>query len=459
MRPNPYRYSVYLRPIAYFIDLALIILFARLFDFGPVDYLYFGLFTGFGWILLSLNSKFYEIYRFTKVTRIISLSFLQIILFSLIVFSFFGIFQEMARPLKQISAYLTVVFLTILAAKLSIYFLLQHYRKYLGGNYRSTIIIGNSSKAQQLAEFFDQHPNYGYHLKKTFPIEITPNTDTRSNDKALKDGLRYIMEEEINEIYCSMASVEDHQVKMLVDFADNNLKVLKFIPDSNKDIFTKQFKLDYYDYIPVLSRRNLPTEEPVNKFAKRVFDIIFSSLVIIFLLSWLTPLLAIIIKLNSRGPVFFRQLRNGLDYEEFYCYKFRSMKVNKEANTKLMSKNDSRVTSVGEFLRKTSMDELPQFFNVFIGNMSTVGPRPHMLSVSDEYAENFDKFMVRHLVKPGITGLAQVSGYRGEMETDQDVINRLKYDVFYVENWSLMLDIKIIIQTIFQVLKGDERSY
>jgi len=192
---------------------------------------------------------------------------------------------------------------------------------------------------------------------------------------------------------------------------------------------------------------------------KRVFDIIFSSSVIIFILSWLTPLVAILIKLESKGPVFFKQARNGFNYKEFYCYKFRSMTPNSEANFYQATRGDQRITNIGKFIRKTSIDELPQFFNVLFGDMSVVGPRPHMVSHTDMYAKRIDKFMVRHFVKPGITGLAQISGYRGEVETDKDIIGRVKFDIFYIENWSLLLDLKIIFKTAINAVKGEEKAY
>jgi putative colanic acid biosynthesis UDP-glucose lipid carrier transferase len=180
--------------------------------------------------------------------------------------------------------------------------------------------------------------------------------------------------------------------------------------------------------------------------------------VIVFLLSWLVPLLAILIKLESKGPVFFKQGRPGLDEQEFNCYKFRSMRMNMTTE-KEASKNDPRVTKIGRFLRKTSIDELPQFLNVLLGEMSVVGPRPHLWSQNKIYGNKVKKYMIRHYVKPGITGLAQVRGYRGEIETDEDMINRIKYDVFYIENWSFLLDIKIIIQTVVNIFKGEDKAY
>jgi putative colanic acid biosysnthesis UDP-glucose lipid carrier transferase len=274
----------------------------------------------------------------------------------------------------------------------------------------------------------------------------------------IEDCFEYIQKKEVDEIYSSVGELTNKEILMLIDFADNNLKILKFLPD-NKEIYTKKLEYDYYGYLPILSLRKIPIQEPLNLFMKRVFDIIVSVFVIVGLLSWLTPILAILIKLDSKGPIFFKQKRNGLDYEEFYCYKFRSMKPNPVADLYQVTKGDQRITRMGRFLRKTSIDELPQFINVLKGDMSVVGPRPHMVSHTHMYAERIDKFMVRHFIKPGITGLAQVSGYRGEVETDDDIINRVRLDIFYLENWSLLLDLKIVFQTIYNALKGEEKAY
>ena len=218
-------------------------------------------------------------------------------------------------------------------------------------------------------------------------------------------------------------------------------------------------KFEYYDYIPVLSLRDIPLDDPINAFLKRTFDIFFSLLVIIGLLSWLTPILAILITLESKGPVFFRQTRNGIDNREFYCYKFRSMAPNKNADSIMATKNDMRITKIGKFIRKTSIDELPQFYNVLFGTMSVVGPRPHMVKHTNEYSFKIDKYMVRHFVKPGITGLAQVRGYRGEIEQESDILNRTKFDIFYIENWSMFLDLKIILQTFLNAIRGEDKAY
>jgi putative colanic acid biosynthesis UDP-glucose lipid carrier transferase len=267
----------------------------------------------------------------------------------------------------------------------------------------------------------------------------------------------FVLENSIDEIYCSLNEISNEHLKDLIDFADENNRTIKFIPDT-KEIFSKNLKIDYYDFFPVLSLKKTILHEPVIKVLKRSFDIVFSLLVIVFLLSWLMPILAILIKLESKGPIFFKQGRPGIDENEFFCYKFRSMRINGTTENEA-SKNDPRVTKIGRFMRKTSIDEMPQFINVLLGDMSVVGPRPHLWAQNKSYGKKIKKYMVRHCVKPGITGLAQVSGCRGEIETEKDMVNRIKFDIFYIENWSLILDLKIISQTVVNVLKGEEKAY
>lgn len=444
------RYSVYIRPIAYIIDLGIIVGMALTFQLTTWQLTEFVMFHTFIWVLASFKTDFYEVYRFTRSLRILTLSIYHFILFGLVVFFYFEVINPNLVSHISIFNYLWKVFLAVSIFKFGIYFLLKNYRIKYGGNYRTTIIIGKSLRSNQLKEFFSGNPAYGYKLSKIFSSE-----ELIANPDHIFD---YIILNKVDEIYCSTDKLNNEQINSIIDFADNNLKVLKFLPD-NKDIFSKRLQIDYYGYLPVLSIRNTPLEVPLNIFFKRSFDLLVSVLVIVFLLSWLTPILAIFIKLESKGPVFFKQKRNGLDYKEFYCFKFRSMHPNPEADLYQVTKNDSRITRVGKFLRKTSIDELPQFYNVFLGDMSVVGPRPHMVSHTHMYAERIDKFMVRHFIKPGITGLAQVSGFRGEVETDSDIINRVKYDIFYLENWSSLLDVKIIFLTVYNAIKGDKKAY
>lgn len=445
------RYSGLIRPISYAIDLFIIFFFAKDFFQESSIYLNFIVFITLTWFIIAFFSGFYEIYRFTKLVKILSLIVKQSLLFTVLLFSFFGFFIEIDRTNIDISKYVLTVFGLISIFKLALYFLLKKYRTLLGGNHRTVVILGLNKKTEQLRKFFTDNPEYGYQLSKTFDFkDKTP--------EILKEVFLYIKENEIEEIYCSIAELSDELIQELIIFSDNNLKILKFIPD-NKEIYTKNLEYNYYGYLPILSLRKIPIDNPVNKFIKRLFDILLSLFVIVFILSWLTPILALLIKSESKGPIFFKQKRNGLDYKEFYCYKYRSMRPNPNAHLHQIKKDDPRVTKIGKIIRKTSIDELPQFINVLKGDMSVVGPRPHMVSHTHMYAEKIDKFMVRHFVKPGITGLAQVSGFRGEVEDDNFITNRVKYDIFYLENWSLLMDLKIVFQTIYNALGGEDKAY
>ena len=445
------RYSGFLRPISYIIDLLIIHVLAYQFFESNFLFLNYVIFVSIVWIIIAVRSNFYEIYRFTRVTKILSLVGKQGVLFFLLVFAFFGFYSELGQTPLSIITYALQVILYITIAKLAIYYLLKKYRVLLRGNLRRVVIIGLNQKTDQLRKFFEDNPEYGYNLKQIF--------DLSGPDKAsMEDCLDFIKNNNIDEIYSSVAELSNENLTKLTDFADNNLKILKFLPD-NKEIYTKRLDFTYYGFLPILSMRKIPIEEPFNKFIKRGFDIALALLIILGVLSWLTPLLGLIIKLESKGPVFFKQRRNGLDYKEFFCFKFRSMRPNPMAHLHQVRKDDPRITRIGKIIRKTSIDELPQFINVLKGEMSVVGPRPHMVSHTHMYAERVDKFMVRHFIKPGITGLAQVSGYRGEVEDENHIINRVKYDIFYLENWSLLLDLKIVSQTIYNALRGEERAY
>jgi len=444
------RYSKLIKPLFALVDLVIINVTIFLFNTNITNTNIFILYISSLWIIISLKNNFYEVQRNTRIIQIVTLLIKQIVLFALILYAFIGVFKQPNISRLALGNYLLMVLLIITFFKFFSYFLLSKYRIYLGGNLRNVIVIGNNEKTRQLISIFNTRLDFGYKFKKQFC--------TDDNDFSLENCFSFIKENNIDEIYSSVAELSNKQINKLIDFADNNLRELKFIPD-NKDIYSKKLKYEYYDYIPILTLRNIPLSAPVNHFIKRLFDIIFSSAVIIFILSWLTPIIAILIKLESKGPVFFKQSRNGFNYQEFDCYKFRSMTPNKDANLYQATRGDQRVTKIGKLIRKTSIDELPQFYNVLFGDMSIVGPRPHMVSHTDMYAKKIDKFMVRHFVKPGITGLAQISGFRGEVETDKDIIGRVKFDIFYIENWSLLLDLKIVFQTFINAIKGDDKAY
>lgn len=450
MRAVSGQYSFLIKPLIVLIDLTILVVAARLFGFETDEYIAFSIYMVTSWLITTFGSGYYRVFRFTTLLKLIYLLVKQCIFSTLLVFAFFGIFKYEQPAISEVLRYIGWSFAFIALAKIGIFNLLKRYRLVMGKNKRRVIILGQNNKTLRLQKFFDDNPVYGYELVRLF--------DFRKGDTDLAEIFKYILKMKIDEIYCSIAELRNEQLAKMINFADNNLIVIKFMPD-NKEIFTKKLEYQYYGITPIISLRSIPVDIPVYKFIKRMMDIVISVLVLIFLMSWFIPVIAILIKWESKGPVFFKQKRNGLDYQEFYCYKFRSMRPNEEAHEQLMSKNDDRVTKVGSFLRKTSLDELPQFINVLLGDMSVVGPRPQMVSINRVYAASIDKFMVRHLVKPGITGLAQVSGYRGEMETEMDIKNRVRFDIFYLENWSVLMDLRIMAKTAVQVFTGDSKAY
>ncbi|MBO0320972.1 undecaprenyl-phosphate glucose phosphotransferase [Muricauda sp. CAU 1633] len=445
-----HRYSNLITPLSYAIDLMVLNMFLYILPINFQTPLLMHLYITMAWIVISTKNEFYTIYRFAKVTYIFRLIFVQFVFFFLTLYAFIGFFKQPIISRLALGEYFVIVLLVISIIKLLSYVLLMEYRERVKGNLRNVVIVGKNKKTDQLRKVFQGRQEFGYNFLKQFSPKTT--------GFELQGCFNYILENNIDEIYCSVSELKNEELTKFINFADNNLKTLKFIPD-NKNIFAKKLKFEYYDYIPVLSLRDIPLDNPINAFIKRSFDVIFSLIIIVGLLSWLTPILAILITLESKGPVFFRQTRNGIDNREFYCYKFRSMAPNKNADDVQATKNDMRITKLGRFLRSTSIDELPQFYNVLFGTMSVVGPRPHMVKHTNEYAASVDKYMVRHFVKPGITGLAQIRGYRGEIETDSDIQNRIKFDIFYIENWSIFLDFKIMLQTVLNVFKGEEKAY
>ena len=445
------RYSKYLRPISIMFDLLVVTSFVYLFLDKSLLKVTPMLVFSFSWIISAFITKFYEVYRFTKLIKIISYIFYQLLLFSILVFAFFGVVQNPSPGLSQTLVFLLYTFIIISLFKFTLFYALQSYRLGFGGNFRKTIIIGNDESVAELKEFFINQKELGYENRMTFKFN-------KPSDLNLQECFDFIISRNIDEVYCSASELDESQISSLITFCENNFKILKFI-SKRGGLLSKKLKTDTYGLSTVQSLREMPLSNDLNTILKRTFDVVFSLVVIVFLLSWITPIIALIIKIESRGPVFFKQTRNGIKFREFTCYKFRSMIENNDADIQQATKNDKRVTKIGKILRKTSLDELPQFFNVLIGNMSVVGPRPHMIKENERYSKSVDKFMVRHFVKPGITGLAQVKGFRGEVETDEDIINRVKYDIYYLENWSLILDLNIVFLTTINFLTGQKKAY
>ncbi len=463
------RYSWLLRPILVSYDVIIIIVLATVFiDFQTFGMSYWSLsfikskasifviYTLIMWLISAYSIKFYNVYRYTTVINIFGLLVKQFFLFFIIVFAFIGFYRGIEVDKRTIIKYLLSAMLMISIAKLLMFYGLKQYRQLLNGNRRNVLIIGDSKGARELQRFFHKKPKYGYDL-----IGFYGNSEASYIKGNIQQAEEYLSQNDnIDEIYCAMDKLSEKQINSFVKYAELNKYNIKFIPQAD-NFFSKRLKTDFYNYLPVFSMQEVALNKPVNRVFKRVFDIIFSTIVIIFILPWVSVILFILIKLESKGPLFFRHKRNGINYKEFDCYKFRTLRTSSSKAEDFVRQKDDRVTKIGQFLRRTSLDELPQFINVFLGEMSVVGPRPHMLSYTEVYSKKIDtySFIFRHNVKPGITGMAQIKGFRGETKTDEDIVKRIKYDIFYIENWSIILDMNIIGKTIITIIKGDENAY
>jgi putative colanic acid biosynthesis UDP-glucose lipid carrier transferase len=359
---------------------------------------------------------------------------------------------QLSRPLVFFTV---LVFLIGLIINRFIYLGIKEWVKREVHLQRKILILGHNKVAQKLTDYLEKQ-GFGANIKgyvddrvsgvTKFPVYIN-----------LEDTLNISSQLQVTEIYSTIMPENNHKVYKLMQQADKELVRFKIVPDFSFFI-DKPVHIEYYNDLPILTVRREPLEQEINRFTKRTFDIVVSTLVIIFILSWLVPLIGLLIKLESKGPVFFGQLRSGKNNLPFMCYKFRSMGENNDPAVQA-TKNDKRVTRIGRILRKTSLDEFPQFVNVLKGEMSIVGPRPHMLKHTEDFATQADDYMIRQFLKPGITGWAQVNGFRGEITELYHIKKRVEFDLWYLENWSLWLDIRIMFLTVYNAIRGEENAY
>lgn len=337
-------------------------------------------------------------------------------------------------------------------------FLFSHSRR-IGNHLDKVVIVGYNEVSKKLASYLEMDLSsksiVGFcesweNIKELSHYPILGSID---------DVLAVCEEYGVSEIYSTIAPQQSPEISRLIHDADFNCIRFKVVPDLGY-FMSRPGQIDYLNDLPVISLRSEPLEDVGSKIKKRIFDIVFSSLVTFFIMSWLFPLIAILIKLSSKGPVLFIQKRSGRNNKVFNVLKFRTLRHEKEEpGFKQVSKHDNRVFALGRFLRKTSLDELPQFFNVLAGQMSVCGPRPHPIPLNDAYKSIVDNFMVRQFLKPGITGWAQVNGLRGETENKLKMARRVEADLWYLENWSFWLDVKIVFLTVLNAIKGEENAF
>lgn len=329
-----------------------------------------------------------------------------------------------------------------------------------GKNIRNLLVIGAEEVGKNFKETITRNPDFGYHFSG-----FLDNTIKDDEVIGVLDQLdEKIKEKEIDEVIITLSSQPPELLDEIIRICNINAVRIHIIPDYFR-FLSSRFQISSIGNFPIITARQEPLEEANRRFLKRTFDIIFSSMVLIFLLSWLYPIIALLIKLDSKGKVLFIQKRVGVKNDLFECYKFRTLTSESSRETeafKPVLMGDKRVTRIGNFLRKSNIDELPQFFNVLKGDMSVVGPRPHAIPYQDLYGKIFEEIKMRHNVRPGLTGWAQVNGLRGDVEDETEnnrrTIMRMKYDLWYIENWTMRLDLQIILMTIWQMIKADTKA-
>lgn len=435
-----------------------ICIFINPFEFYVIkaDYKTQLLILNFSWYIISKLVKLYsETYYKDSVKQFSSL------FTALSIFIVFFFFYNTLIYSESISIWFTVKYLfsvisMMVLVRIVVFLIRRKYRIKISRklNTVNTILIGKNNFSKTILSNDEIRASMG--IRGFYSLESTAEKGKYLGDiNKLFDDLE---NEKIDNIILCDDSIDEDLYNEILHVAEHKMLRIYIVPDF-KYISMGPHSFDIIQGVPFLKLMKEPLTNPENQFLKRFFDVVFSLLVIVFILSWLIPIVALIIKLESKGSVFFLQKRSGVKNEPFNCIKFRSMTVNSHSDVKMAKKGDARITKFGKFIRKTSIDELPQFINVLIGNMSVVGPRPHMLSQTNQYSKITRKYMLRHIVKPGITGWAQVMGSRGEIFSDRDMQKRIEKDIWYIQNWSFFLDLKIVFLTFYNIVKGDEQAY
>lgn len=327
---------------------------------------------------------------------------------------------------------------------------------------RKVLIVGADNTGLDVYERYIKNQNYGYAL--TGFIDDTHRPSLNGSYLGKVSDLNNVLDKyELDDIIVTLPLSKEKEIEKIISVGEQGGKRVQIV--TNYQRFGEgKMAVNYLGEHSMITLRSLPLDIIDNKFYKRIFDIVFSVLVCVFILSWLIPIISLLIKLSSKGPVFFKQERWGLNNRTIVCYKFRSMNacskdVDSKGNYQQARRDDPRITPIGKFLRKSNLDELPQFFNVLLGSMSVVGPRPHPVPLNEQSKDSVERYMMRHWVKPGITGWAQVNGYRGETKRPHLMKKRIEHDIWYIENWTFWLDLQVILQTLVNMVKGEKNAY
>lgn len=406
------------------------------------------------WFIIANQVKLYKNFRFSRFLEILKRTFFQIALFAIVIFAISGGKKESLYSSTETFSLLGILTIYLSFSRFALHRILKRLWK-KGVNTKNVVLLGFNDNAQGLIKLLQEKKEFGLKITDIFVVK-NPIGSQKLFDINQFDA--YIDENNIDIAYISLGNgMDEHLTNKTVELLEKKYISIGYIPDSSLEI-KQNLEINYLDSFPILNYKKLPLDNSFNQITKRIFDLVFTLLVFTFLLSWLMPLIAIAVFITQGRPIFFSQKRNGLNGKEFNCLKFRTMRHDKFNNIKPTERNDPRVTKLGRILRKTSLDELPQFINVLKGDMSIVGPRPHMVSENESYSDIIKRYSLRHYVKPGITGLAQVKGYRGAVDTEKDMEMRIRTDIYYVRNWSFLLDLLIIYKTIKLMIFGDENA-
>ncbi len=398
-----------------------------------------------GWGVIADYNSYYNVNLVSFYKNGLKRIFFQILLFGSYIFLISSL-----KSVELFSENVIILFCSIfLIAEYLIryiYFSCAKTRLKKGLGYRNVLVLGKNDGAEYLINEIREHYIYGYKI-----IHIDYEFNESNFSSILEQNNIYKLFLDKNFIY----DQPDFYKRLMIFCEDMHIDINFYSPVLERNI--EHLEISYIGNVPILTYKKSPLASTKNSIIKRLIDIFISLFVCIFIMSWLFPLLAILIKIDSKGPVIFKQKRTGVNGESFDCYKFRTMKSDGTNSIQATVINDNRITKLGNLLRKTSLDEFPQFFNVLKGYMSIIGPRPHMLTVDKHYSNVVNRYYFRYYVKPGITGLSQVNGYRGDM-TDENMNDRIKTDIFYIKNWSIILDIKILLKTFSLIFKGDKNA-
>lgn len=394
-----------------------------------------------------INKKFPEEILFNVYTSL---------LFLILVSSFLFLSKSIYGDFFRFSYFISLQFFVSVSLK---YFLRkrQHSAFTEGFVFDSLVIIGYNQTSIEFNKTISEHLYYGYKCIGIINEDKIENTDIPylGNLNSLETIFK---QQHIDEVLISLENHEQAAIRKCIELCDQYHVRVRVMPKL-EDLTTKTEEIDNIGFISVINLNVLPLDKWENKLLKNIFDILFSSFVLVFIGVWLLPIIWILVRLTSKGPVIYKQERWGLNNKPIVCYKFRTMYMNNGDEVfNQTSRNDLRITPLGLFLRKFSLDELPQFWNVLKGEMSVVGPRPHPTPMNIASMETVNNYLKRHIVKPGISGWAQINGSRGEVRTHQEMEQRVNFDLYYIHRWSLTLDLQIIMQTIIKMLR-DQGAY